>query len=228
MTRFVLWDIDLTLVDARGFGSRWYARALAEVTGIELERMPDTAGRTELAIASDVLRTHGAPADAASITAMFDALDTAVADTREELARDGRAMPGAHRALDAASGEFVQTAVTGNLHRVARHKVGAFELDRHLDLDIGGFGADSVHRQDLITASMAKTGAKRGTAPAAGSVVVVGDTPHDVAGALHHGAVAVGVATGSSSAAQLRDAGAHAVLPDLTDTAAVLTALRAG
>lgn len=222
----MLWDIDLTLVDARGFGSRWYARALAAVTGIELERMPDTAGRTELAIASDVLRTHGVPADEETVTAMFDALDSAVADTRAELAREGRAMPGAHQALDAAAGEFVQTAVTGNLDRVARHKVGAFDLDRHLDLDIGGFGADSVHRHDLISASMAKTGAKRGAAPAVESVVVVGDTPHDVVGALHHGAVPVGVATGSSSADQLRAAGAHAVLPDLTDTTAVLAALR--
>lgn len=222
----MLWDIDLTLVDARGFGSRWYAHALARVTGIELERMPDTAGRTELAIASDVLRTHGAPTDEDTVTAMFDALDTAVADTREELARSGRAMPGARESLDAAAGEFVQTAVTGNLDRVARHKVGAFGLDRHLDLDIGGYGADSVHRHDLISASMAKTGAKRGTAPAVESVVVVGDTPHDVAGALHHGAVAVGVATGGSSVRQLREAGAHAVLPDLTDTPAVLAALR--
>ncbi|MBE9374325.1 haloacid dehalogenase-like hydrolase [Saccharopolyspora sp. HNM0983] len=222
----MLWDIDLTLVDARGFGTRWYARALAEVTGLQLERMPDTAGRTELAIASDVLRVHGVAVEETTVAALFDALDAAVADTREELARDGRAMPGAQRALHAASEEFVQTAVTGNLHQVARHKVGAFGLDRHLDLDIGGFGADSVHRHELITAAMAKAGAKHGTPPAAGSVVVVGDTPHDVAGALHHGAVAVGVATGGSSTDQLRAAGAAAVLPDLTDTTAVLAALR--
>jgi phosphoglycolate phosphatase-like HAD superfamily hydrolase len=55
--------------------------------------------------------------------------------------------------------------------------------------------------------------------------VVIGDTPHDVDAALHHGAVAIGVATGRSSAAELREAGAHVVLTDLSDTAAVLAAV---
>ena len=59
MRRLVLWDIDLTLIDARGFGTRWYRKALAEVTGKDLIRMPNTAGRTELAITTDVLNTHG-------------------------------------------------------------------------------------------------------------------------------------------------------------------------
>jgi phosphoglycolate phosphatase-like HAD superfamily hydrolase len=55
--------------------------------------------------------------------------------------------------------------------------------------------------------------------------VVIGDTPFDVTAALAAGARAVGVATGSHPAAELRAAGAHAVLPDLTDTDAVLKAL---
>ncbi|NUT46827.1 MAG: HAD family hydrolase, partial [Saccharothrix sp.] len=54
---------------------------------------------------------------------------------------------------------------------------------------------------------------------------VIGDTPHDVDAALHHGAVAIGVATGRSSGAELREAGAHVVLDDLSDTGALLTAM---
>jgi hypothetical protein len=54
---------------------------------------------------------------------------------------------------------------------------------------------------------------------------VVGDTPLDIAAALSAGARAVGVATGSFSAADLVAAGAHAVLPDLTDTSLVLDTL---
>jgi len=50
------------------------------------------------------------------------------------------------------------------------------------------------------------------------STVLVGDTPFDVEAALVAGARAVGVATGGYSAAELAAAGAHAVLPDLTDT----------
>ena len=55
--------------------------------------------------------------------------------------------------------------------------------------------------------------------------MLVGDTPLDVEAALATGARAVAVATGSYSAAELAAAGAHALLPDLTDTALVLAAI---
>jgi phosphoglycolate phosphatase-like HAD superfamily hydrolase len=64
-----------------------------------------------------------------------------------------------------------------------------------------------------------------GTDFAGPSTVLVGDTPLDVAAALATGARAVGVATGHYPAAELAAAGAHAVLPDLTDPALVIAAV---
>jgi phosphoglycolate phosphatase len=227
VTRLVLWDIDLTLIDARGFGSRWYRQALAEVTGKTLQRMPDTTGRTELAITTDVLEIHDSAADEETIVAMFAALTSAAADTRDELAERGSALPGAARALKMLAAEpgFIQTLVTGNLAEVAFHKLESFDLHHHVDFEIGGYGAVSVHRHDLIADSVAKAADRHGSAISPASVVVVGDTPHDIAGALRFGAVAVGVATGRSSEDDLREAGAHVVLPNLADTDAVRTAL---
>ena len=49
-------------------------------------------------------------------------------------------------------------------------------------------------------------------------VLVVGDTPHDVACAQAVGAVPVGVATGGFTADQLRDCGAAVVFETLEDT----------
>ena len=49
-------------------------------------------------------------------------------------------------------------------------------------------------------------------------VLVVGDTPHDVACAHAVGAVAVGVATGGFTVDQLRDCGAAVVFETLEDT----------
>jgi phosphoglycolate phosphatase-like HAD superfamily hydrolase len=50
-----------------------------------------------------------------------------------------------------------------------------------------------------------------------GAAVYVGDTPADMDAAVAAGAHAVGVTTGSFSAAELRAAGAATVLPSLTD-----------
>jgi phosphoglycolate phosphatase-like HAD superfamily hydrolase len=60
------------------------------------------------------------------------------------------------------------------------------------------------------------------------ATVLVGDTPLDVAAALATGARAVGVATGSYTEAELAAAGAHAVLPDLTDVERVRAAVLDG
>jgi phosphoglycolate phosphatase len=56
--------------------------------------------------------------------------------------------------------------------------------------------------------------------------VVVGDTPHDIAVAIAAGARSIGVATGSHSVDALHAAGADRVFDDLSDTDAVLDALR--
>ena len=67
------------------------------------------------------------------------------------------------------------------------------------------------------------TRAERGIGPfSPRDVFVIGDTPYDVACALSGGAVAVGVTTGPYDRAALEGAGADVVLPDLSDTGALL------
>jgi phosphoglycolate phosphatase-like HAD superfamily hydrolase len=56
--------------------------------------------------------------------------------------------------------------------------------------------------------------------------VVIGDTVHDVTAALANDAVAIAVATGTTSMAELAAAGAHTVLPDLSDVDAVVRAVK--
>jgi phosphoglycolate phosphatase len=56
------------------------------------------------------------------------------------------------------------------------------------------------------------------------TTVYIADSPRDVDAARIGGARSLAVASGRASAAELREAGADAVLPDLTDPAA-LTAL---
>jgi phosphoglycolate phosphatase len=107
-------------------------------------------------------------------------------------------------------------------------KLAALGLRDGLDLCIGAYGDDHEERAELVHVARRRAAAVHGRALdsfAGPATVVIGDTPLDVEAALATGARAVGVATGSYSAGELALAGAHVVLPDLTDTTAVVQAL---
>ncbi|MBW4720191.1 haloacid dehalogenase-like hydrolase [Saccharothrix sp. SC076] len=220
----MLWDIDLTLIDARGLGHGWYRTALHAVAGLELVHTPSFPGRTERAITQELLLAHDLEPTEELIARLHAALIDVATREHGLLPTSGHALPGAAEALAALAGRpaVVQSLVTGNLVEIARYKLGAFGLDTHVDFEIGGYGSVSEHRPELVLEAVRLASAKHGKDFEA---VVIGDTPHDVDAALHHGAFAIGVATGRSSVAELRDAGAHVVLTDLSDTAAVLTAV---
>jgi phosphoglycolate phosphatase-like HAD superfamily hydrolase len=119
---------------------------------------------------------------------------------------------------------MVQTLVTGNVPEVAAAKVAAFGLTGSFDAEVGGYGTDDSVRATLVRRSLERARTKYGEPF---RPVVVGDTVHDVTAALANGAVAVAVATGATAAADLEAAGAHVVLPDLSDPDAVVAALTA-
>lgn len=220
--RLVLWDIDQTLIDLRGSGRDWYAQVLKEVTGVPFEGMPPFYGRTELAITSEVLRLHGIEADDETVRKMWAGLIDIVERSVPHLPVRGIALPGAEAALEMLGTAAVQSLVTGNLREVAWHKLRAFGLCAHLDFELGGYGSLSAHRPDLVAYAVEKAQAAHAPFEA---VVVIGDTPHDIDAALAHGARAIGVTTGRFDSAALREAGAHVVLADLSDTARVLDAV---
>jgi phosphoglycolate phosphatase len=227
VTRLVLWDVDLTLVDYRGLGGDWYRRALAAVTGHELRLVPTFPGRTDRAITKELLAAHGMRGTDEIIERVYAELIAAAEADRELLVEKGHPLPGAAEVLAALNEvpHVVQSLVTGNLAEIAGYKLAAFGLEKFLDLDVAGYGSDSEHRPDVVADAVRRASGKHGVDFAPSSVVVLGDTPNDVAAALHHGVVAVGVATGRSDVRELRAAGAHVVLPDLADTEATLAAV---
>jgi phosphoglycolate phosphatase len=223
----MLWDIDLTLVDYSGVGRRWYADALADVVGVPVAHLPSFPGRTERSLAREFLTAHGVEHSDELVERFFAALTALAEQDRASLPALGRALAGAREILTDLAGRdgVVQSLVTGNLPVLAAYKLEAFDLHHHIDFEVGGYGSLSEHRHDLVGAAVTQASAKHG---AFDSVVVVGDTPHDVAAGLHHGATTVGVATGRFTAGELAESGAHVTLPDLSDTPAVARALLAG
>jgi len=240
----VLWDIDFTLIDAGGVGTRLYRMVFRDMFGTDLPAAADMAGRTDRAIVLDTLARAGIPGPRQHLD-QFLARLAALAPTGRGLAEQhSRALPGAAAALDALAafapgrngagpGEpdqqvcVVQSVLTGNVRPMAEMKLGALGLDGHLDLEAGAYGESHEVRAELVHVARGNATRRYGTDFSGPATVLVGDTPLDVAAALETGARAVAVATGGTTAAALAESGAHAVLPDLTDTPAVLAAILA-
>jgi phosphoglycolate phosphatase-like HAD superfamily hydrolase len=232
----VLWDIDYTLVNARGVGSELYTKVFTGLYGRPLPQPGSMAGRTDRAIAREVLALAGLDGHDG-----MDGLDqqllvfqAALNDTAPAFAARARqvvtALPGASAALAGlaavAPGQGpVQSLLTGNIRPMAEIKLAAAGLTRHLDLEVGSYGDQHEIRAELVAPARAAAAAAYGQDFGGTATVLIGDTPLDVAAALATGARAVGVATGHFSTADLAAAGAHAVLPDLTGTAAVVSAI---
>jgi phosphoglycolate phosphatase-like HAD superfamily hydrolase len=228
----VLWDVDYTLVKADGVGIRLYRKALAEMYGLELPSLTRSfGGRTDTAIALEVLSVAGVPDPAGQVVPFQAFMSARSAELAAEMREHGVVLPGAAEALAALAaaqqrGEVVQSLLTGNLPELAEVKVATLGLTDHLDLTIGAYGDVSAVRADLVDVARRNAAARHGHDFGGRATVLVGDTPSDVEAALAAGASAVGVASGSFNVTELTQAGAHVVLPDLADTDAVVAAIR--
>jgi phosphoglycolate phosphatase len=117
----------------------------------------------------------------------------------------------------------VQSLLTGNVEPNAAVKVGAFGLERWLDLEAGAYGSDPHERRSDLVAVARERAADRYGEPT--GAVLVGDTPLDVRAAHEAGARAVAVATGFADPEALRASGPDAYLEDFADTAAAVAAI---
>jgi phosphoglycolate phosphatase-like HAD superfamily hydrolase len=97
---------------------------------------------------------------------------------------------------------------TGNVPRGAALKLASAGIAHLFELERGGYGDDGTERADVLA-----RGASRCDPSGALPVVIVGDTPRDVAAARAIGARCVGVPFMWNTEAVLLDAGADAVIP---------------
>ncbi|MFF7456479.1 HAD family hydrolase [Kitasatospora sp. NPDC008115] len=223
----LLWDIDGTLIDSDHVCEALYPHAFERLTGRPALHRVTIAGRTELDIMDELFARHGVSGiDPGLVTAELAAQ---LHRRAPALRATGRALPGAVEALRAlaAREDVAQSVLTGNLRANAELKLGLFGLAAHLDPAAGAYGGDARERAALVPVARRRAAAVYGAGFDAGNTVLIGDTPRDVQAGRVGGARVVAVASGASSAAELRAAGADAVLADLRDTAAVLRAVRA-
>jgi phosphoglycolate phosphatase len=223
----VLWDVDHTLIETRGVGRAIYDRAFLAATGRPLDQLATISGRTELDIMRESLRLNGLQPTDETVNRLAAALIEGYEDARDELATQGRALPGAHATLAALADNptVFQTVLTGNLREVARIKLEVFDLDRFLDLDAGAYGDDHTERSELVALAQHRATQRTGTPFDNNTTILLGDTPNDVAAALTAGVRVIGLATGKTTLAELHDAGATWTATQALDILALIEAL---
>jgi phosphoglycolate phosphatase-like HAD superfamily hydrolase len=220
----VLFDVDGTLVLTGRAGLRGMTVAFSRLYGSAsaLEGIA-VAGRTDRAIVSDALRAAGRDVTPEEILRLREAY---IADLQFEIGRPvadpSGVLPGVVALLDELESQPDVSVglLTGNFEAGARIKLGHFDLwDR---FPFGAFGDDHDDRNALVPVALARARAAGAAETSLDRVVVVGDTPLDIACARAHGARAVAVATGSFSGDQLRAAGADVVVDTLVQARALL------
>ena len=221
-----MWNIDLTLLDVGRPTRAAYAEAFRDVTGRPLVQLPQMAGRTESEIFFEALALNapGPAADDELLGRFNQQLAVAFGARRGTLAKQGRLMPGARDAV-AQVGRLpgvVQTVLTGAIRPNAMEKLRAFGLERFFDAEIGGYGSEVYPKGAMLLNTRSRAAQKYGADFTERSTLYIGDSSRDMEAARIGGSRSLGVASGRSSAGELRDAGADAVLDDLADTAAVI------
>jgi phosphoglycolate phosphatase len=230
--KLVLFDIDGTLLWTDGAGRRAIQRALVDEAGtagpIDSYRFD---GKTDPQIVSELLglADHPRARDDATIQAVCRRY---VDHLRTELGRPTQAtrvMTGVDALLAAletrqAAGEALVGLLTGNVAPGAVLKLRSAGLDPGR-FRVGAYGSDSARRADLPRVAADRAAALTGRRFAGTDIVIVGDTPDDVACGRPVGARSLAVASGSYDVAALRACGAAYVFETLADTAAVLRAI---
>ncbi|HEY8046481.1 MAG TPA: HAD hydrolase-like protein [Streptosporangiaceae bacterium] len=246
ITRLVLWNIDLTLLDVGRVTREAYAEAFRRVTGRSLRQLPQMPGRMESEIFFDALALNEAGGGAAAgadagaglastagqggeeLLARFSfELAGAFAARRGLLAEQGRLLPGAAEAVTGLAGwpGVVQTVLTGGIKPNAVEKLRAFGLEQFFDLEVGGYGSQVYPKGAQLMMTRSRAADKYGTRFDEGCTVYIADSIRDVAAARTGGARCLAVASGRSTVSELRKAGADVVFDDLCDTAAIVAAV---
>lgn len=209
--RFILFDVDGTLLLTGGAGTRALKSALEKtyalpngISGVRPE------GKTDPQIVREVLQRYGGENRFTKENLSF-LFPIYLSFLREELtaSRNFLVLPGARELVCTLSRkrDFLLGLATGNLEKGAQMKLERAGLSSFFLF--GGYGSDAENRTDLIRVAIERGHERIAPAHPEG-VFIVGDTPRDIVHGKEARAHTVAVASGSYSVDALK-----AYKPDL-------------
>ncbi|MSP26513.1 MAG: HAD family hydrolase [Myxococcales bacterium] len=195
----LLFDLDGTLVTTGGAGRRAIERALAACGVVDAAGF-SFAGMTDRAIVRRALTLGGRVVTEPLIAEVLARYLPILQDEVSSAPSDRYMIHAGVLAALVCADSAPNTAVglgTGNIEVGARIKLAQVGLSERFEF--GGFGCDSEDRAELLAVGSARGAARLGCSLDACRVVVIGDTPLDIAAARAIGAESLAVATGSFS-----------------------------
>lgn len=216
--KLLLWDIDGTLISTGQAGEfaledsiRATLQSPPDLSGIEI------AGRTDRAIAMQILLKYGREPSIDNVAHFLDGYVAALARRLPERRPFGTVYTGITDILEEVRRRpnLAQGLLTGNIRRGAQLKLEHYDVFHYFEF--GAFADDDHDRNRLPPFARARAEALYQVSFPPHSIFVIGDTPHDIACGKAIGAHTIGVATGRFSAQDLALAGADATFPNLTD-----------
>ncbi len=227
--KLVLFDIDQTLLTPDGAGAAAMFNTLRDFYGIE--QIPPgyhMAGKIDTQIVVELLEYAGMDVEEAQARLPEYWALYAIELERVLPQHQVRALEGAHHLVDALERrrDVLVGLLTGNLDVTAGIKLRAVGLDPSR-FRVAAYGNEAQARTDLPQIAVARAEALVGHKFRGKDIVIIGDTPLDIACGESLGVRTIGVATGRYSVEDLRSAGADAVFPTLGDTDAVVAAILA-
>ncbi|HEY0351958.1 MAG TPA: HAD hydrolase-like protein [Gemmatimonadales bacterium] len=227
--RLVLFDIDGTILLTAGAGRRAIVAALAQEfgNGTSFDRVRFD-GKTDPQIVAEMLEVAGrqGPHPEQQVRAIFERYVDLLAVELQQPSSRTIVMPGIHSLLERLEAEdgVILGLLTGNLAEGAKLKLRSAGLDPER-FRVGAYGSDAAHRPDLPPIAARRAEPFFGRVPSGNEVIIIGDTPADIACGECIGARAVAVATGGYSVPDLAACGPHVVFEDLSDTDRVVDAI---
>ena len=223
--KLVLFDIDGTLLSSEGMGRASMQQALDEVFGSPGSSAYRYDGKTDRQIVREVMRLEGHSDE--HIDSRMETLMERYLEGLRQGAKSGKfnvqPLAGVPEILDALErrDDVVLGLLTGNIAPGARIKLSAAGIDPDR-FRVSAFGSDHEHRPELPAIAQRRASEVLGLSIAGEKVVVIGDTPADIACGRSLGARSIGVASGHYTVEQLEEHHPYAALPSLANTQQVL------
>ena len=228
LKKLVLFDIDGTLMDTDGAGNEPFVQALTEVfersfsaEGYSSSGKTDTQIALELAEQFGVSREEAMPRLPEVRERYLEKFEPALAAIQPTV------FPGVPELVAAVSEheDCVNGLLTGNFEPAGWMKVGRIGLTDAFEM--GSFGDDAPARSDLPDKAVQNVLDLTGRKFEGKDIVIIGDTPNDVACGRHLNVKSIAVATGNFGEAELEAAQPDHLFADFADTWRVVEAILA-